>query len=70
MATGADGSLPARQEGYFAAAHQGMMNPKVAQVSRDDIISLKYQRYPSRVNTEANLYLTSGSGPQNFVGEY
>lgn len=32
MAAGADGSLSARQEAYFAAAHQRMMNPKVAQV--------------------------------------
>lgn len=32
MAAGADGSLSARQEAYFAATHQRMMNPKVAQV--------------------------------------
>lgn len=32
MATGANRSLSARQEAYFVAAHQRVMNHKVAQV--------------------------------------
>lgn len=66
-----DPSLHGTTGGSFCCcSSQDQESQSRSGVSRDDIISLKYQRYPSRVSTEANLYLTSGSAPHNSVGEY